>query len=125
MRLTKQRRAIINVLKESKVPLNAETIFNNLDLQLDLSTVYRTLDRLFEENLVTKNYFNNIAHYMFNDGSKHKHFIYCIECRKVSPIDCHFEEWIDSQKLKDVTVLDHDITLYGYCKKCGEKLKTK
>lgn len=65
-------------------------------LKVGLTTIYRRLEQLENENVVTK-YFddNNISKYKYaNDCSSQRHFyLKCVKCKKMIHIDC---ECIDS-----------------------------
>ena len=54
---TKQRYAILSVIKDAKEPVTAEEIFRRLvieDSKINLSTVYRTLHTLTDKNVLVK-----------------------------------------------------------------------
>jgi len=119
IKLTKQRRIIYDILKESKKPLNAEMIFEKLKKDtMNLSTVYRTIDFFEKNNLVLKFHFNGTSYYFLNT-EKHHHYFICTECLSMTDIDCHLSNTIhDLEKNHGFLVTNHEMTVYGLCKEC-------
>ncbi|HAX03548.1 MAG: hypothetical protein A2Y45_10145 [Tenericutes bacterium GWC2_34_14] len=123
MRMTNQRKMILDLLKKSRMPKSAEMILSDLpDHTMNLSTVYRTLDAFFIEGLVSKSSMKNTAYYyMQNQG--HHHYMICINCQKMYEIDCHLddiaEHVADHHHFK---ITHHDMTVYGYCEACQKEL---
>lgn len=129
IRITVQRASILKVLHENKDKhMDAEYIHDvlsrkkNIKYKIGLATVYRTLD-LFEEKGLTQrlNIDKMPARYELNctDTQVHHHLI-CLECGKVEEIPdeaaLKFKEII--RDLKDFTVKDRPMKIYGYCKDC-------
>lgn len=55
MRMTKQRKMILDILKKSHMPQSADMIYDKLpDLNINLSTVYRTLDTFLVKGFYQK-----------------------------------------------------------------------
>lgn len=119
MKMTKQRKLILELLKTSKKPINAEMIYQKLpDQSMNLSTIYRTLEKFFDEGLISKSFLNQTNYYYYN-LNKHHHYMICISCHDMIEIDCHLDhfahEVADEHEFK---ITHHDMTLYGYCKTC-------
>ncbi len=126
MRMTQQRKKILNLLTESPQPKSAEMILNELpDHTMNLSTVYRTLDTFFEQGMISKSTMKNTAYYYINQKDHH-HYMICIECQKMYEIDCHLDHIAD-QIAKDhhFKITHHDMTVYGYCEDCQKRLAEK
>jgi Fur family ferric uptake transcriptional regulator len=120
MRMTKQRKLIFDYLEKNRFPSSAEMIFNNLKV-LDLSTVYRTLDLFFQNNMVLKSTIHNINYYYLND-KHHHHYLICENCHKMVPIDCILGEEIKNiAKTNNFKITHHDLTVYGLCSECNTK----
>jgi len=119
MRITKHRQKIINLLCSKQIPLNAETIITLLPVGLmDLSTVYRSLEILYENNYIGKSIIDNTAHYFYNQESHH-HYMICKKCFKKILLDCCIHSLIDTiEKQHNFMILNHDLTLYGHCQDC-------
>jgi Fur family ferric uptake transcriptional regulator len=123
-RMTRDRRIILQVLRESGIPLTAEDILERVNLtapDIALSTVYRTLDELVSRGSMQRMLLSNDGHAFFElVGHVHRHYMVCLGCHQMFPIrKCPVEDSIDSTA-KDLgfEVTDHSLVLYGYCRQC-------
>lgn len=136
MKKTKQREDVFRVLSEAKVPLSAMDIYEKLREEIKspqeeinkeksvyaISTIYRALQAFEKHDLVEKSMLagSDMAVYTLK-AKEHTHYAICLNCHKMVPMkECpyehiHFEE-------EEFTVTNHKIEVYGYCKKCGEKV---
>ncbi|CCV64026.1 Ferric-uptake regulator [Alteracholeplasma palmae J233] len=123
MRMTKQRKLILDIFKNSNKPLNAEMIYDLLPKnEMNLSTVYRNLELFNLEDIISRSTIDNTNYYYLTD-SKHHHYMICLECHKMIPVDCgltHIETSVSEEHHFKIT--HHDMTLYGYCDECQVKL---
>lgn len=120
MRMTNNRRKVLDVLKKSRQPLSADLIFNGFEgNKMDLSTVYRALEVLYENGLVAKSNVEGTSYYHLNE-QHHHHFIMCLSCKKMVELDCHLDHEIEKmQKSTNFKIIQHDLTFYGYCADCA------
>jgi Fur family ferric uptake transcriptional regulator len=53
----------------------------------------------------------------------HKHYLVCLECKKMKAIECcPIEDYEKSlAKQTDYLISGHRLDIYGYCPKCREK----
>ena len=123
MRMTKQRKMILAILKKTRVPQSAEMILSDLpDDQVNLSTVYRTLDHFFAEGLISKSTMKNTSYYYMNN-KEHHHYMICLGCQKMYEIDCHLDHIADHvAKDHHFKITHHDMTVYGYCEECQKTM---
>jgi Fur family transcriptional regulator, ferric uptake regulator len=121
MRMTNQRKMILEVLKKSKKPQSAEMIHQEIqDQTLNLSTVYRTLDTFFLQGLVSKSTMKNTAFYYINQADHH-HYMICLGCQKMFELDCHLDHIAEDIAAKNhFKITHHDMTVYGYCESCQQ-----
>lgn len=119
LKITKQRKIMLDYLKKKNTPLSAEMIFLDLPSgSMNLSTVYRTLDVFVEHHLVEKYHLGNIAYYKMI-GDDHKHYMVCEKCSRLIEFDCHVEEYIKKETDKhNFKLRSHDLTIYGVCSQC-------
>jgi Fe2+ or Zn2+ uptake regulation protein len=131
---TKQRCAIMQILKQSAEPVSAEEIFGGLRDEypnLALSTVYRNLERFAADAIVEKELFNDgVVRYSIA-GEHHGHYLICTKCSaKVKIPDCplsHLEQGLAQNTGYEIE--GHTLTIYGKCPECirgehcGEKRK--
>lgn len=122
---TKQRGAIMQVLKSLAEPASAEDIFAGLKDEfpsLALSTVYRNLERFAAAGLVNRDSFNDgIIRYSL--AEEHGHYLICTECDcKIKIDDCPLSGM--EQELAKNTGFEidgHNLTIYGKCPRCRKK----
>ncbi len=125
---TKQRSSIIKIIESSKNPLTAEEIFKIIimeDKQINLSTIYRTLNLLTNKNILLKILRGDgTAAYELNKMS-HNHYITCSMCNRSVLIGCcPIKELSESVSEKTgFKVTGHSLQLTGLCAECLKKRK--
>ncbi len=120
-RMTKQRKAILNVLKSVDTHPTAETIYEMVRRELpdiSLGTVYRNLQVLLEEKEILELSFGKRVSRFDGNIMPHYHYV-CECCGTIQDIPMFHAE---IPKLADVYV-DGSITsqrleFYGVCKDC-------
>lgn len=119
MRLTKNRKIILDIFENSKKPLSAEKIQELLiDYTIDLSTIYRTIDYFYNNDLLLRFHFDNKSYY-FLDTKDHYHYFLCTKCLDMHKIDCNLKDTINTLVVdRGFQVNNHEINIYGLCDKC-------
>lgn len=119
LKCTSQRIQIIEILKESCLPVTAEEIFKNTS-RISLSTVYRALDLFCEKGITEKeSIFNSSELYYRLKTNMHCHYAICLNCHKISRIsECPVHE---IHNIDGFTVTGHKLEIYGYCPECAKK----
>ncbi|KPU42273.1 transcriptional regulator PerR [Oxobacter pfennigii] len=122
LKLTPQRIAVYEMLKNTKAHPSAETIYNTIKEQyptMSLATVYKTLKTLEEIGLVME---LNVGEGNFRYDSNtqpHSHIV-CNKCGKVDDIEdadlSHINEAV--KKHTEYTVLSSKVYFYGICPEC-------
>jgi Fur family ferric uptake transcriptional regulator len=117
MKMTGQRRVILQVLSESEDHPSVETVYQrarDLDMSISIATVYRTLHLLDEMNLVQRHDFNE-NYSRFEVNLDHHHHLVDLETGDV--IEFQDEEL---EQLKEriaerlgYELVDHRLELYG------------
>jgi Fur family ferric uptake transcriptional regulator len=124
---TKQRLAVIGELSASGSPLTAEELFLQIHdccEKLSLSTVYRILDMLCKNGVVTKSGLMEGGKAMFEiTPDAHKHNLICIKCHKITPLaDCPLSDYEnDIAKSTGYSISSHKLEVYGICPKCNKE----
>ena len=100
-RMTRDRRIILQVLRESGIPLTAEDVLERVNATVPgiaLSTVYRTLDELVSRGSMQRTLLSNDGHAFFElVGHAHRHYMVCLGCHQMFPIrKCPVDNSIDS-----------------------------
>ncbi len=118
---------IYNVIKNSQTSLTAEDIYNNVSQNIDvnLSTVYRTLNNLVNKNLVNKVVRQDkIAYYELAQDT-HKHYLICDKCNCAFPTQMCTIDKI-ANKIKKETgfnITSHTLEFHGICQNCLKNAK--
>lgn len=123
---TKNRNIILDILREGEL-LTAEEIFlksKEIDSNINLSTVYRTLN-IFEKNAIVLK--SNIAHedktrFKLNHMD-HMHYLICLSChREIGLENCPISGYdLFLEERTDFDIVGHKLEVYGYCPKCKNK----
>ena len=120
---TKTRVNILNLLMFSDTPLSGKDICKGLTSKCDKSTVYRTLNSLFEKNLLQRIIIDHEVKYALRDKHHaaaepqpdHVHFK-CIKCEKVI---CMTDLLVKDYVLpKGFVKKENQFLIIGICKEC-------
>jgi Fur family transcriptional regulator, ferric uptake regulator len=124
LKITKQRRAILNVFIECEDHISAEELYKLVSVtepRVGLATIYRTLALLTQSGLASildfgdgqKRYEHKYMH------SHHDHMI-CTECGKIiefnHPLIEQFQEEVASRN--GFTITSHKLDMFGLCSEC-------
>jgi len=120
---TRTRVNILHLLMRSDSPLSGKDICKGLTSKCDKSTVYRTLNSLFEKNLLQRIIIDYEVKYALRDKhhasstaeTDHVHFK-CIRCEKVM---CMKDLLVDDYNLPEGFVKkENQFLIIGTCKEC-------
>ena len=107
MKLTKKRQEVLNLVQSSSTPVNAKILKSQVDF--DLSTVYRALDFL-EEN--EKYYFKE----------ENANFFICDSCKHIETVPEFSNEETEKEKSelkkRGFSLLSHLSIFKGKCNDC-------
>ncbi|HLF60051.1 MAG TPA: Fur family transcriptional regulator [Acidimicrobiia bacterium] len=125
LRITEARRAVCGVIARSHGDhLDAATIhrraMNDLGMDLDLSTVYRTLEALEEAGAVRHAHLGEAAVYHLSDEQPHQHLV-CRVCGATVAIPASdLTEFLSSvEKLTGFVADVEHFALWGICADCN------
>jgi Fur family ferric uptake transcriptional regulator/Fur family peroxide stress response transcriptional regulator len=122
MRMTKQKKIILDILQNTKCHPTADWIYQEARKilpEISLGTVYRNLRILKEQGKILElNYGSTFSRYDGN-SSNHYHFV-CQKCGKVFDVDMDRIDYIENEvnKKLDAVVINHRLEFYGICKDC-------
>lgn len=123
IRVTQGRISILQIIESSDKGLSAESLYyecRKKDNNLNLSTVYRTLDLLEGNNIIKKINIDGPAIYVLKKES-HKHILQCDVCQRQVEIPCPMEEIEEAIKNKvGFSLTKHKLELNGICDKCKD-----
>nr|WP_156211454.1 transcriptional repressor [Clostridium butyricum] len=122
IKVTRGRIEILDILKNAESSLSAEKIYllsREKSININLSTVYRTLE-LFEEKQITEKITLTDGVFAYKLKKKtHRHHLRCDVCHKEIDIPCpmsQIEEMVQSET--GFTLTEHDLVMKGVCKEC-------
>lgn len=122
-RMTKQRAVILDILRKMGTHPTADEIYEMVRAQIpriSLGTVYRNLEFLYVQGLVTLLDIGGSQRRYERVGEMHYH-VRCRGCGKVEDLDfvldTSLEETIKSNS--DFEIIGHQLEFIGYCPTCG------
>ena len=125
MRMTRQRQAILEVLRATKSHPSADWVFQRVRRHLpkvSLATVYRNLHQLAATGVIQELPVGGNICRFDADTSLHYH-LRCLHCGRIDDLDLppqnHLEE--AARKVTDFQVLTHHVEFLGYCLKCARR----
>ena len=127
-RLTRPRKAILQVIAASDQPLTAMDVFQqarDLAPNLGLVTVYRTIDALESLGLIDRIHGHDECQTIFRAASGHRHLLSCTSCGK----SVYFDGMLAEKEFERIgrengyQINGHMLQLFGLCKKCKEHSK--
>lgn len=127
-KFTIQREVILETLYNSNEHLTPEALHQLIqkehpELKTGIATIYRTLSRLEESDMVTSLSFGAQGKkYELGAKDHHDHMI-CTECGKITEF---VDEEIEKRQHKiaqsfGFLMQDHSMQIYGICKKCQNR----
>jgi Fur family ferric uptake transcriptional regulator len=122
-RVTKPRRAMLQVLTSEHGPFSAEELHQRLsDGMCDLVTVYRCLAAMEEISLVRRCDFGDGSYrYEYNAGEHHHHHVICRGCRKVETLELCVADGLERiVRQMGYSNVDHTLEIFGICPKCQQ-----
>ncbi len=130
IRLTRQRRVILQVMDEAKQHLDVDQILERaqkIDAGVHLVTVYRTIDLLKKHGLIDELdllHLRGDRHYYESHGPRDHIHVACLRCGKVREFESRLYEQLKEQIAHDfgmkVTVSRTEVG--GYCADCLAKI---
>lgn len=134
LKVTTQRVAILEVLNSRPGKhLTAEEIYDYVKKkypEIGIATVYRTIQVLSELGLIDKlNLDDGYVRYEICKRSKetafqhHHHHLICLNCGNIAAFQDDLLDELENRIMETMgfEVVDHEVKLYGRCKKCREK----
>jgi Fur family transcriptional regulator, ferric uptake regulator len=123
-RQTRQRDAILNVLRDAAGPLTVDEVLARGQEHvsgLGIATVYRTIKLLLESGQIQGVTLpTGETRYETSTRGHHHHF-QCLVCDSVYDFDACPVKILNDTTLPDGFVVeDHDVTLYGTCALCNK-----
>ena len=131
LKLTEQRKIILDAFLNIETHVTAEELYNKLkpnNANIGVATVYRTLRLLCECGIANELKFGDgVARYEHLFGHEHHDHLICIRCGKYTEVcDPAIEELQNKLAKKNhFQVLRHRMELYGICEDCSSEKDSK
>jgi Fur family transcriptional regulator, ferric uptake regulator len=125
-RLTRPRRAILNVISESDHPLTPLEIFDlarESEPGMGLVTVYRTIEKLEGLHLIDRIHNLGGCQTIFRGTNGHQHLLSCTQCG----ISVYFDGLDAESQFQDICASNgfkiggHLLQIYGLCQNCQKE----
>ncbi|MBP7688024.1 MAG: transcriptional repressor [Thermoflexales bacterium] len=126
-RLTPQRQVILEAVRQAGDHITPEQVYETVHAQqpaISRATIYRTLDFLCEQRLVTAMHWGGQTYYEIAGETPHHHLI-CRMCGGVAEIDRALIDLLiaaTAKKHRFMIDMDH-IALFGLCQPCAKQPK--
>ena len=123
---TKQKEKIIDLIKKQNHAFTIKDIYDKLDHQIGMTTIYRMIDKLVIDNRLNKTIGkNNITYYEYLELCPYENHFYlkCQNCGLLIHIDCDCVNDLFSHITSNHDFLPEskNIIINGTCKLCGGK----
>jgi Fe2+ or Zn2+ uptake regulation protein len=125
IKATKARVNILNIIAAEKFAICADEIYDRCkkeNFNVDLSTVYRTLELLEKNKIIDKFDIGNGKYKYLLKDKGHKHTIQCKLCNKEVEYDCPMPQIVELLRAKTgFTITEGEINLKGLCESCSKQ----
>ena len=120
---TKQKEKILDAIKNYNSEFTINDIYNKLNKEVGLTTIYRFIDNLVKENIIRKSITNdNTTYYEYLENCEHRNHFYlkCNKCKKTIHIDCDCIETLSNHILDEHKFIPNrnNIIIDGICNNC-------
>ena len=129
MRLTSQRRVILETVKQSDSHPTADEVYRLVRRRLpriSLATVYRNLETLSKHGLIRKLEMAGTQKRFDGKTSKHYH-VRCLECGQTDDVIMDPIEHLDDVvgELSNYNIAGHRLEFFGLCPECKKNEQSK
>lgn len=131
LKLTSQRRTILREAIDSRGHFSADNLLKiskKADPTISKATVYRTLTLLKDSKILEEQDFGGGRKlYERALGHRHHDHLICIRCSKIIEFENDpIEKLQDAEAAKHkFKVVYHSLKLFGFCKDCSDKQRTR
>ena len=128
LRATNQRALILEIIRHGQGHLDADEIYRRARQKqphLNLSTVYRNLQKFKKLGLVEELHFDESHHHYEVKPSAEHHHLVCLGCGRVIEFGLPLRRYLkrNVSEAKDFDIIDTEIRITGYCSRCRQSRK--
>jgi len=121
---TKQKELILKTIEKQQKEFTIKDLYSELKEEVGLTTIYRLIPKLVEENIINKYTYDNVTYYqkLIKCNEKNHFYLKCEKCRKLIHIDCDCIEELSKHILEKHRFLPNreHIIINGLCEKCSK-----
>ncbi len=122
---TKQKETLLKFIHKQKHEFTINSIYEGLNKEVGLTTIYRFVDKLIKDGYVTKIIKGSITYYQYLEKcDKENHFyLKCEKCGSLTHVDCDCIDELANhiKKHHEFKLNKEKIIIDGICKKCNRK----
>ncbi len=120
---TKQRSVVLDLIKNVNREFTINELYEELKGSVGLTTIYRLVDKLVLEGLLTKEVRDNNHYYLYVEKCNLDNHFYlkCDKCGKLIHIDCDCIKELTEHICNEHSFIPNKehIIINGICSKCG------
>lgn len=121
-KITKARKALIELLLESNQPLSVPEISSLLrNLNANKTTIYREISFLIDQGVVKEIDFGESKKRYEYDFKKHHHHLVCVSCKRIEDIEVEANIEAEEKRIEKISgfrVVNHSLEFFGICRRC-------
>ena len=127
---TKQKEKVVHLIKEQQKELTIKEIYELLNKEVGLTTIYRIIDKLVNDGVVNQSIGkNNITYYQYLEECKKENHFYlkCEVCSKLIHVDCDCIKELSEHigKRHGLKPTKSKVIIEGICDKCNNRKKRR
>lgn len=122
LKLTPQRIAILDYLKDNTDHPSAEDVYKAVSLQyptMSFATVYNTLEAIRKKGGVMELTIDS-AKKRFDPNTKPHHHLICVECRRIVDIHVTYDLTLPGENRGGFEIIGNHVEFYGICQTCKD-----
>lgn len=121
-RSTAQRRDVLAVISQQRLPFSPEEIATQLPL-VGRATVYRTIRLLLDAGLISRVPLENRGVRYLLSVPGHYQQLICVSCGEMRDLgDCAVTEWVENiARRARYQLQGHVLEIYGRCERCESR----
>lgn len=124
---TKQKDIIYKAICNKHNEFTIKDIYNELKDETGLTTIYRVVDKMLEENTLSKridNDNNTYYHYLEKCDKENHFYLKCDNCGEMIHVDCDCIDELSSHIVNEhkFRLSKEHIIINGLCSKCSKEM---